>query len=255
MPIKSILCCRRPTFTCFKHIYANIVNLQAYASCIRRLLDERKNNPRLYQQETNKTIYFLAESHALAPSEVVVNYRNSPHRITSSLITGCKAWLLANETPNEYKASLKCFFSSIPAQSAVILGFGEIDCRATEGILKACHEKHIDYHESIDLLVKAYLKFVAELDKEAQHQLLVYGVPAPNIEQLPSLDENLQNQLCDVIRLFNQSLEQACKANGLDYLDVYALTTDDNGSSNQRYHIDAYHLHPRIFAELFDGFI
>ncbi len=232
--------------------YGNLANLQAYESCLKELLQERSLHPELYQQKAEKAIFFIAESHALSPSEVVVNYRGVAHKILSTLITGSKAWHLTSDNLNEYQASLDCFLSAIPPRSIVVLGFGEIDCRVSEGILKAHHDKNIDYHQSISQLVEDYLNSLIRLAEPGQHEMILYGVPAPNTELLSPQDKKHQDELCEVVRLFNQHLQQSGESKNLEFLDVYDLTVGDNGESNQQYHIDGHHLHPKVFPELFD---
>jgi tetratricopeptide (TPR) repeat protein len=232
--------------------YGNIGNLEAYRNCLKKLLEEREIHPQLYQGEPEQAIFFVAESHALAPSEVVVSYEGATLRLLSTLITGCKAWHLANKVTNEYKASLESLFSALPLKSIIVLGFGEIDCRISEGILKASHEKNIDIRKSINVIIDDYLAFALTLSEPYQHRIIIYGVPAPNMDFVSTQKKEHQAQLCEVIQTFNQKLRDSCEVHNLSFLDVYRLTTDSSGNSNQKYHIDARHLHPKIFPMLFD---
>lgn len=232
--------------------YRNMRNLKAYRDCITKLVEAREIHPELYQGRTEHNIFFVAESHALAASEVVVSYQNERYRMLSAVITGCKVWHLANKTRNEYKASLECLFSALPLESIVVLGFGEIDCRLSEGILKATDGGKDDYQQLISLIIDDYLKFALTLAETYRHRIIIYGVPAPNMDFLSTENKESQNQLCEVIQLFNQKLMDCCEFHKLSFLNTYKLTVDSSGRSNQKYHIDAYHLHPKVFPLLFN---
>lgn len=233
--------------------YGNIDNLKAYHSLIKILLGERNKCPERYAGDTEKTLLFVSESHCLAPAEVLVDYMKEQYRISSALITGCKLWHLISKEQNEYKASLELIFSTIPKGSVMVLGFGEIDCRADEGILLAYKKKGVDYVELIPNMVAEYLDYVMRLAEPQAHTLLVYGVPAPEASVLDQLMPEDQESLKEVIRLVNDSLKQGCATHQLEYLDVYAVTLGDGGKSNMAYHVDGHHMHPRVFPILFDN--
>ena len=53
----------------------------------------------------------------------------------------------------------------------------------------------------------------------------------------------------NVVRWFNEALEQEACSQGCDVIDLYALTLGEGGSSNGNHHIDGYHLKPDVLRE------
>lgn len=233
----------------------NLANPRMYAHCLHHLLTQRKLHAELYRGNPEQAIFFASESHCLSPSETVVRYHGREYRILSTLITGCKAWHLQQDEPNEYKASLEALFAAVPARSLIVLGFGEIDCRWNEGILPAHREKGIDFTRSIPEIIRRYLDFAEHMAAPREHGLLVYGVPAPSVTVLDNLTCKEADLLVDIIRRFNQSLAKEALRRGLDFLDVYALTRDASGRSNMCHHIDIVHLHPSTVPRLFTDYL
>ena len=236
------------------HTYHNVRNLRRYHHYLDLLLAEREQFSELYEGKPDKALFFVADSHCLSPSETVITYRNQLYRVLSALITGCKAWHLSLERPNEYKASLATLFKAIPNGTPVVLGVGEIDCRFDDGILPAYCNKGIDFRISIPSLVERYVDYSLEQANRNQHTLILYGVPAPAASALEKIDPHTAKLLCEIIQYFNEVLRTECALRELDFLDVYAATKNKWGQSNMEYHMDEIHMHPRILPVLFESF-
>ncbi len=234
---------------------SNVDNLRRFHRYIDLLLVERGNCQQLYEGAPQKAIFFVAESHCLTASEVVVGYQGESHRILSSLITGCKAWHLSRESDNEYKTSLTLLFMALPSQTSVVLGFGEIDCRSSGGILKAHHAGKANYQLSVPNFLEKYVEFACRKAAPYQHNLIFYGVPAPSTYILSVLCPEEVELLCSIVKLFNEELRNICWQRQLDFLDVHSATSDSSGQSNMKYHIDSHHLHPQIIPILFDSYL
>jgi Flp pilus assembly protein TadD len=237
------------------HSYPNIKALRRFHSYLNLLLIEREKHPELYAGVPEKAMFFVAESHCLSPSETVIQYQKQSHRILSSLITGCKAWHLSKETGNEYKTSLTLLFKALPVNTSVMLGFGEIDCRSTEGILIAHLAGKADYLDSTPDFLEKYVEFACQEAAVYRHNLLFYGVPAPTTTVLARLKPETVELFCLIVKLFNKELERICWQRQLDFLDVYSATADKIGQSNMTYHIDSHHVHPRIIPILFESYL
>ncbi|MDO8948682.1 MAG: tetratricopeptide repeat protein [Desulfocapsaceae bacterium] len=220
---------------------------------LEKLLQIRREQPQLYTGNPEHPLFFVGESHCLSPSETVIVYQKKEFRVLSTFIQGCKAWHLGQSERNKYKKSLEILFKSLPTKSKLVVGMGEIDCRLTEGIIPAYLEKGIDFHSSIPELVEKYVKFVSDVAKRHQHTLIFYGVPTAPKTATDSLAAEAGKLLQNVIRLFNKHLEDACNSRGWEILDVYGLTTGEDGEPNSQFHIDSTHLHPNALAILFQS--
>ena len=87
-----------------------------------------------------------------------------------------------------------------------------------------------------------------------EHGLIIGGVAATNIP-LDILTKADAEQFVSLIRLFNETLKRRALAEGMDFLDIYALTDRGDGISNGEWHIDNYHLVPGAMPEAFDKHI
>lgn len=231
--------------------FHDIKNLRGYHQCIDLLLKERQKHPELYSGTPIIPLFFIGDSHSLGPSETIICYRKEFFRVLSSVIVGCKAWHLASEENNEFKTSLEVIIKALPEKASLVLAFGEIDCRLNEGILPAHLNKKTDYCKLLPLLIEQYLDVALKLTTPRQQNLILYGVPAPRKGTLMNVHPTTDKLLRDIIRLFNTLLQQRCHELGLDFLDIYSATCDDKGYSNEIYHIDDVHLHPKILGKLF----
>ena len=52
--------------------------------------------------------------------------------------------------------------------------------------------------------------------------------------------------MAGIIKLYNQFLKRAVSDVGSRMIDVYGSTSDPDGFSNNCYHVDGYHLGPKI---------
>lgn len=232
--------------------YPNTPNLRVFQRYLRWLLTYRSGPAASsYHSFADRPLFFISESHGLSPSETVVQVDESPHRVLSILVTGCKAYHLSQSVDNEYRASVQAALHAIPPGHPVVFGFGEIDCRFDEGIVKAHQQKGVDYETSVPQFVDRYVEFVSEAAKARDQRPILYGVPAPNTGMLrtrPGADADL---LVAVIRAFNDALRRSCKQRGLRLLDVHELTANLQGVADGRYHVDDYHVHPDAVRSLF----
>lgn len=234
----------------FPH-YPNLQNMNAFYNLLVNLIQIRKNS-NLYSGKPTKPIFFVSESHCLAPSDLAVTFQGTGYRILSCLITGCKAWHLGDSNDNEYKESLNILLSALPKESIVVSGFGEIDCRHDEGILAAYKNKRIDPETGIPPLVRRYLDYVCQTAHPYGHSVILYGVPSPNPSFLTTLSPSDSDLLVTIIRRFNDSLKQLCYQRNIPLLDVYQATSTCALDSSLCPYVDHHHLHPQLIAQLFE---
>lgn len=234
--------------------YHNFVNISGYYSLLQKLSRYQKENPQLYEGNPSNPLFFIGDSHALAPANTVVTHNDEEYRVLSSVIIDCKTYHLGQVENNQYKESFRKLLAAYPAHSKIILGIGEIDCRHNGGFFHIYKSKQIDYKESVPTTVERYFDFITNSTATFNHTLYFYGVPAPVdtiISTLFSKDD--QAIIKDIIQLFNSSLKNLCIKNNICFLDTYTQTTTPTGVSNKKYHIDSYHLQPSILQALFDA--
>ena len=162
----------------------------------------------------------------------------------AKLITGCKQWHLGNSIRNQYKYKFESIFGSLPKSSEVLLSIGEIDCRFDNGIIKHKNkfpEKEIE--EIIIATVENYLTYTAKINSGYQHNIIMQGVPCPNIDTTIYSKKEI-TQLIEMIKTFNCELQSKSQEKGFGFLDVHKLTDRGDGFSNSVWHIDSNHLSP-----------
>ena len=205
-----------------------------------------------FQSRQLDHLYVIGESHCLAAHGEVVRYRERELRCSADLVMGCKQWHLGNDQANQYKRKFEMAMARLPQRSSVLLTFGEIDCRADEGILKATKgARGKSLEEAARSTVQDYVSYVARVNVQHGHQIVIGGVPAPNIS-LSSLSAETAQQLVRLIRLFNVILREQANVTGMDFLDVYSLSDRGDGIASGDWHIDNYHLFPKAAVEAFD---
>ena len=197
----------------------------------------------------HQKLYVIGESHALVSHALRIEYLERDFLCESLLIKGCKQWHLGNYKRNQYKNKFESALRSIPKSSEILLVIGEIDCRLDNGILqhKAKFPKE-DLKEIILDTVANYLSYVAKINVSCMHNIIIQGVPCPNLGTKITLKEEEEEEevvgLVEVIRIFNSLLKAKAGQKGFKFLDVHKFTDRGDGISNGTWHIDDYHLSP-----------
>ena len=108
--------------------------------------------------------------------------------------------------------------------------------------------------ETISLTVENYVRYVFQLNSLGLHNIVIQGVPCPNIE-IKRFSKDQINKLIGLIKDFNSALRRESTKIGFHFLDVHKITDDGSGFSNGVWHLDAVHLSPsgmkeawRVFA-------
>ncbi len=201
-----------------------------------------------------KKMHVIGDSHVLVSHGLTIKKSGSDLLCQASLIKGCKQSHIGSEPANKYKSKLEKIFLSLPNNSNILLVIGEIDCRIDDGIIphsKKYSNKNIS--EIINDTVKNYLKYVGKINVSLRHNLIIQGVPCPNVEENTILGSR-RNLLIDTIREFNIQLKSTSKNMGFGYLDVYTMTDKGDGFSNAAWHLDAHHLTPGGMLEAWAGY-
>jgi len=194
--------------------------------------------------KNDKTLYVIGESHSLVSHQLHVQSSGSDILCKAKLIKGCMQWHLGSSIRNQYKNQFESLFCSIPKSSEVLLAIGEIDCRLDSGIIK--HKNKFptkEIEEIIVTTVENYLTYIVKNNFSYQHNIIIQGVPCPNIDT-GTCSEKEVTQLIEVIQKLNCELQSKSKVKGFGFLDVYKLTDRGDGLSNTIWHIDDVHLSP-----------
>ena len=212
-------------------------NERIYHSYLSEVLGWHRRNYTNKNNITNgKKLYIIGDSHSLVSHNIIVKTDKEQYFGKSFLIQGCKQWHLGNISKNKYKHKFEKIFESLPKLSDVLLVFGEIDCRLDEGIIRHKKKnKNVILEELINTNLDNYLTYILNINSLCNHNIIIQGIPCPNIKP--------QNQdLINVIKLFNKNLQLKSRKIGFDFLNVYKLTDRGDGISNKKWHQDAYHL-------------
>lgn len=145
---------------------------------------------------------------------------------------------------NKFKTKFESIFNSLPKSSEILLCIGEIDCRLNSGIILHSNkhpEKNISH--LITSTINNYLRYILKINNCSEHNIIIQGVPCPNIDTKELSNKKLA-LLIDVVKRFNIELKNKSKEMGFGFLDVYKLTDRGDGLSNAIWHIDNNHLSP-----------
>jgi len=165
---------------------------------------------------------------------------------------GGKAWHFANNQKNKWKDSLTQQIKHHSYSDIVFISFGEIDCRKDEGILNYAIKNGKDIKEVCEETIKGYVNYMEEMLLPNYSQRYYFGVPAPQRKKL--IDE-LDIKRIITIQQFNSILKKEILSRGSYFLDVYQLTTNNEGVNNNRHMCDNCHLSPKCLSILFENYL
>ena len=208
-----------------------------------------KNNT-FHEKSDIPKIYHIGESHCLSYAHSRIFTKDGPHLITPRITFGAKAYHFSNNTQNHFKEITRINLNQIPIRSLVFISIGEIDCRATEGIIPYSDKTRKPVNKVIDDTVKGYVTWFLNKNVANQHKYYFFNVPAPRYDT--GLSSELNNKVAKVVKLFNECLGKHLSLSKGTVIDVYGHTKVINGFSNGLYHSDAVHLDSRILPLIQD---
>ena len=217
-------------------------------SAYHKFLSSLLRNKRQKLVTTYDKLFHLGESHCLSFAHHNIDISGKTFSIIPKLTLGAKAYHFASGKNNPYKSITEAHINSLPDCSNLIISFGEIDCRAHEGILKAQSTSKKPLKEIVVETVDGYVEWVLRKNIYKKHKLNFINVPAPTYK--PHLSKQINRNVSDVIRHFNNSLADKLDTSNLKLVDVYQYTVDNSGFSNGLYHCDDTHLDSRIMPKI-----
>ena len=170
-------------------------------------------------------------------------------KIKPVLITGAKAWHFASNKHNRWKDSLKQQLKKQTYSSAVLISFGEIDCRKDEGILTYTLKKNKDISQICKKTIDGYLNYMEDALSPSYSEKYYFGIPAPSRKK--ELLDDLDIKRIKIVKLYNDYLKKEVLSRGSYFVDVYSLTSTINGENNNLYMCDQVHLSPKCLSILF----
>lgn len=189
-------------------------------------------------------LYHFGESHCLSFAHKHLHISGVKYRIKPCLIFGAKTFHFSRKDNNLWKSITTENYLSIPKTSKILISFGEIDCRLTEGFIVASKKTNVSTERLITQTVEGYVDWHSNVQRSLNHKLFFVNVPAPIFDTRFCIDDN--SKRAKVVYDFNKALAHMTHKKGHAIVDVYKLTSDHNGFSNTKYHIDQYHLGPHI---------
>jgi tetratricopeptide (TPR) repeat protein len=233
------------------------VNTDAYLRYVPALFAFAQRMPLPYSHPVGAAnLYVIGESHSLVPANALFNWGEEQCVGRPVFMMGVKMFHLTRASTNYRRQLLEKRLERLPADSRILMTVGEIDCRIDEGIWPVHKTKGIAIRELAEATVSGYLgwldRCVAPLDPKS---MTIQGIPAPAypLDPLQSLDE--RSAFIDMIRTVNALLMSGAAARGWWFLDVYAATANDEGTSNHVWHLDSHHLTPAFYIDAAQSFI
>ncbi len=226
-------------------------NLKIYENYLMRLCEFRQANVHMYEERAPEVLHVIGESHVLSLHGLDCILNGAALHSEGRIIIGCKAWHLAQPAENYFKRAFRGALQGVPHGSAVVFAMGEIDCRHDEGILAAANKTGECVGDIARRTAEGYADFAATAARVQNHRPIFWGVPAPDGTRASflALSQEARVELTSTIREFNSALATVAEERGCGFLDVHALTDDQDGASTGEYHIDGCHLQPRAFVE------
>ena len=200
------------------------------------------------QEADDNIVYHLGESHCLSYAHQKFSLSGKSYQIVPKITFGAKAHHFASGKKNKFKSITQTHLNEIPSYSRVFVSFGEIDCRSTEGIIPASMKLQMPRKKIVSQTVKEYLDWLHNINIVKKHELFIFNVPCPVYNH--EVSENLNSQVAEIVRFFNEALKKYLNGYNFNLIDVYGFTAGDNDFSNGLYHVDGYHLGSKALPKI-----
>lgn len=194
---------------------------------------------RQYSYWLNKPlVHVIGDSHTLA-------FRW--HRFVVHHIGAPTAYNLIN--PKSTTRSAERLFAELDKinvdRDAIVLSFGEIDCRIHifRQYQKSMGNTTLD--EVIQKTIEAY-GTVLGLIRQRQIRFWVYGIPpaAQTLGQYAS--DATPDMRSQISQRFNELLRDHCRYNNYSFIDIYAIVSDEEGFVRREFLADEIHLNRKV---------
>jgi len=227
-----------------------------YFNYVLRLAVAWQINRHLYDVGGAKaSLSVVGESHSLSPANAIFNWHGERSKAVSRFVMGIKMHHLAKAAFNQYKTCVQAHIESISPGSHLLFTIGEIDCHPDEGIWVAARKDKATLPVVIANTVGGYLAWLdANIAQGYFASVTLQGIPAPGYSLDGKRDPGDKAEFLAMIREVNVQLKRGALERGWNFLDVYAATVNEDGSGNEKWHLDGYHLTP-IFYRTADQYL
>lgn len=219
-----------------------------FISYILKCLIFRQMNSFLYSGDAGSVVFFVGDSHALAPNHMYLN-KEKTVRVMSSFVMGVKMYHLGSSKPSQHRELMERRIASLPEGAMVVMTVGEIDCRVDEGIWIAHQKSGRTLHSLAYETVASYAKWLDSQSAQKNFIVHVQGIPAPTIRQLEKIPNYEWGRFIDMVKLVNQELHEQCQKFDWKFIDIFKETANDTGINNERLTLDGYHIKPSFYFE------
>ena len=201
----------------------------------------------------SKKIPHFGESHCLSFAHQTLSISSQLRQIQPVLITGGKAWHFANNQNNQWKDSLTQQIKNHSYSDTAFISFGEIDCRKDEGILNYAIKNDKDILKICEETIRGYVLYMEKFLSSYYSKRYYFGIPAPTRRK--NLFDDLDLKRITMIKSFNSILKKEVLSQGSYFLDIYKLTSDNEGLNNNIHMCDSTHLSPKCLSILFANYL
>lgn len=235
--------------------------IKSFFIFINLLYNYRVNKTTIYNLEENiqyEDLFILGESHCLTLSNLPMLIAEKIYKAKSCFIMGLKMYHLKQETSNKYKNSFLMHLNNLKENSCILLTIGEIDCRPDEGIWNSYKKTNQSLDYLIEKTVVEYIKFIENcLNDKSFKSIIIQGIAAPNYnlaEYRKFIACGEEKNFLKMIKDVNVILKRETISKKWKFLDIYNATTNKDGKSNGKHHLDGMHLKPSFYKNI-DSFI
>ena len=229
-------------------VAGNMFSLASFLSTIRALNFIQDGNRQRKPQYP--ALVMMGDSHVLAPHGKLVMWEGTLHQVQSEVITGIKAWHVAQPSRYQYAQYLFARIRHIPTPTPIVFSFGEIDCRYNQGIWP-----HIRKGQRIsNILQNTFPPAITTLAPHLQDRSWgVAGIPAPHIDEVIKLPQPEWESFGAMVAAANTCYQQAVTSAGGTYVNLYAFTADEVGIRTPEWDLDRIHLKPATLGCALEG--
>lgn len=222
-----------------------------FLAYVAKLLDRRHARPDLYTTEPAAVpLAVLGDSHCLSPANMAFAWRGVRVVASSHLIPGIKMFHLGASAKKQFPMYLAAHLRSIDPASHLLFTIGEIDCRPNEGIWKAHLKKERSLPDIIASCVDDYLGCIAsQISGLNFASITLQGIPAPAYALSGDFDPGDRPGFVAMVGAVNEHLRHGSLSRGWHFLDIHAATAGSDGSNNEKWNLDGFHLLPEFYVE------
>lgn len=188
-------------------------------------------------------MWMLGDSHCLPPHGQTVTWRGQTYQLESQLVTGLKAWHLAQTEDTKYRANFLHQLAHLPEGEPCLVSAGEIDCRTNEGIWPRVQKGE----DAATLTANTFPPMVERLHTAAADRpLIIAGTPSPHLSRTGNLPLHQQFAYPEMVAAANKALQRAAHTHGMDFLDIFTLT-----AQHPNLYLENIHLTPATIPGAF----